>query len=205
MGSFFSTQSDENEYPDYDYVPPHEILVTPSQIEEIVTDLADRVSGNYAESNGLVLVCVLKGAVPFMTDLSRKIEVAHEVRYITAKSYLGTESTGTVDVKYTEPLNVAGKDVIIVDDIVDTGLTLKTLVQKIKDEENPRSVACCTLLEKGKHDDKVYVEYVGISIEDKFVFGYGLDVDEKYRHLPYIAAMVDGDDSSDSSDSSDSD
>lgn len=203
MGSFFSTQSDEDvAKAAYGYVPKHNIIMSESQIEEAVAYLAEIINDDYDESENLVLVCVLKGAVQFMTDLSRQIEVPHEHRYITAQSYLGTESTGEVAVAYNEPLNVAGKDVIIVDDIIDTGLTLKTLVEKIKSEENPASVKCCTLLDKpSRRRHNIEADYVGKSIDDVFVFGYGLDVNENYRHLPYIAVMADS--SSEESTSSD--
>jgi hypoxanthine phosphoribosyltransferase len=187
MGNFFSIAhigdgldlSDDSEY---------EILFSEDDIEEMVSDVANKINHDYANSNGLVLVCVLKGAVPFMADLSRQIIVPHEHRYITAKSYLGTESTGDIKIISNEPLNIDGKDVIIIDDIADSGLTLQTLVKKMFAEENPLSVQCCVLLNKEcKRKHNVAIKYSAATIDDHFVIGYGLDLDEKYRHLPYIA------------------
>lgn len=168
------------------------LLYHADEIDGFVGNIAVRINMHYENSDRLVLVCVLKGAALFMADLTRKITVPHEHRYITAKSYIGTESAGKVEVAMIENLDLAGKDVIIVDDIVDTGLTLKTLVEKIS-LLGPRSVECCTLLDKrSRRQCDVNVRYVGKVIEDHFVVGYGLDFDEKYRNLPYIAIKTTG-------------
>lgn len=206
MGNFFGTGSNYNDTENANE-ENFEIVLTKDAIDYAVDSLAEEINDDYADTKGLVLVCVLKGAVPFMIDLSRKITVPHEHRYITAKSYLDTESTGDVQIISNEPLNIYDKDVIIINDIINTGLTLNTLVKKIREEENPKSLECCVLLNKSsKRKYDVDVKYYGVTIDDEFVIGYGLDCNEKYRNLPYIAIMEpttltsssdDGDDSKD--------
>jgi hypoxanthine phosphoribosyltransferase len=162
------------------------VLYDEDEIADAVHNVAEEITEDY-RGKEVVLVCVLKGAVFFMADLSRVLGVPHEHRYITASSYLDDQSTGKVTITEMGTLNVEGKHVIIVEDIVDTGLTLKTLVEHIQEKEKPASIACCALLDKpSKRVHEVDVKYTGIEIEDQFVLGYGLDYNEKYRDLPFI-------------------
>lgn len=166
------------------------VLYDEDDISEAVQTVAEEIAEDY-RGKEVVLVCVLKGAVFFMADLSRALCIPHEHRYITASSYLNDQSTGKVTITEMGALNVEGKHVIIVEDIVDTGLTLKTLVEHILEKERPASIACCALLDKpSKRVHEVEVKYIGIEIEDQFVLGYGLDYNEKYRDLPFIGVYT---------------
>ena len=158
------------------------ILYGTDVINATVQKLATQISHDYKDKK-LVLVGVLKGAASFMNDLSRAITIPHEWRFITAKSYIGTQSSGKVLVSDNK-LDVEGKDILFVEDIIDTGLTLKTLVEHVKVRENAATIECCALLDKiSKREHTVNVKYIGIPIEDKFVVGYGLDYDGYGRNL----------------------
>lgn len=150
--------------------------------EEISRDVAN-------DSENLVLVCVLKGAMVFMADLMRHLPTSVTCDFLRLSSYSGTKSTGRVrfDFDLTQPIK--GKDVLIVEDIVDTGRSMHFLLKALEARE-PKSLSICTLLDKpGRRVKQVPIRYTGFSIEDRFVIGYGLDLEGRYRNLPYIAAL----------------
>ena len=167
-----------------------EILVTEDEIEQIVTRLGKEIDRDYADKN-LVIVCVLKGSVMFTIDLSKKLNTVCEMEFVRTYSYgNGTESNGEVQMKidFDRP-DMADCDVLIIEDIVDSGNTLKFLVDHIK-SKGPRSVKTCAFLDKpSRRKVPIDPDYVGKEIPDKFVFGYGLDLFEKYRDLPYVAVV----------------
>ena len=167
-----------------------EILVTEDEIEQIVTRLGKEIDRDYADKN-LVIVCVLKGSVMFTIDLSKKLNTVCEMEFVRTYSYgNGTESSGEVQMKidFDRP-DIADCDVLIIEDIVDSGNTLKFLVDHIK-SKGPRSVKTCAFLDKpSRRKVDIDPDYVGKEIPDKFVFGYGLDLFEKYRDLPYVAVV----------------
>ena len=167
-----------------------EILVTEDEIEQIVTRLGKEIDRDYADKN-LVIVCVLKGSVMFTIDLSKKLNTVCEMEFVRTYSYgNGTESNGEVQMKidFDRP-DMADCDVLIIEDIVDSGNTLKFLVDHIK-SKGPRSVKTCAFLDKpSRRKVDIDPDYVGKEIPDKFVFGYGLDLFEKYRDLPYVAVV----------------
>ena len=167
-----------------------EILVTEAEIEEIVTRLGKEIDRDYADKN-LVIVCVLKGSVMFTIDLSKKLNTVCEMEFVRTYSYgNGTESNGDVQMKidFDRP-DMADCDILIIEDIVDSGNTLKFLVDHIK-SKGPRSVKTCAFLDKpSRRKVDINPDYVGKEIPDKFVFGYGLDLFEKYRDLPYVAVV----------------
>ena len=169
-----------------------EILVTEDEIEQIVTRLGKEIDRDYADKN-LVIVCVLKGSVMFTIDLSKKLNTVCEMEFVRTYSYgNGTESNGEVQMKidFDRP-DMADCDVLIIEDIVDSGNTLKFLVDHIK-SKGPRSVKTCAFLDKpSRRKVDIDPDYVGKEIPDKFVFGYGLDLFEKYRDLPYVAVVSD--------------
>ncbi|MDE2999417.1 MAG: hypoxanthine phosphoribosyltransferase [Gemmatimonadota bacterium] len=138
----------------------------------------------------LILLGVLKGALYFLADLSREISVAAEIEYISVASYgKSTKSSGVVRILKDLDRDIAGADVLLVEDIVDTGLTLEYLL-RILATRRPRSLKVCSLLNKpARRVVDVPVDYVGFTIPDEFVVGYGLDYDQRYRNLPYIAAL----------------
>ena len=167
-----------------------EILVTEDEIEQIVTRLGKEIDRDYADKN-LVIVCVLKGSVMFTIDLSKKLNTVCEMEFVRTYSYgNGTESNGEVQMKIDfDREDMSDCDVLIIEDIVDSGNTLKFLVDHIK-SKGPRSVKTCAFLDKpSRRKVDIDPDYVGKEIPDKFVFGYGLDLFEKYRDLPYVAVV----------------
>ena len=166
------------------------ILVPEAEIEQIVTRLGKEIDRDYADKN-LVIVCVLKGSVMFTIDLSKKLNTVCEMEFVRTYSYgNGTESNGDVKmlIDFDRP-DASECDFLIIEDIVDSGNTLKFLVDHIK-SKNPRSVKTCAFLDKpSRRKVDINPDYVGKEIPDKFVFGYGLDLFEKYRDLPYVAVV----------------
>lgn len=169
-----------------------DVMLTEDDIRKKVKELGKKISQDYKNSqNELILVGLLRGSFIFMADLSRAIEVGHEVDFITASSY-GKSTESNRDVKILKDLDedIRGKDVLIVEDIIDTGNTLSK-VQAILSLRAPRSLAICTLLDKpSRREVNVAVKYIGYSIPDEFVVGYGIDYAQHYRHLPYIGKVT---------------
>ena len=168
------------------------VLVTEEEIAEIVSRVADEINRDYADSeNKLVIVSVLKGAMPFTTDLMKKLNVVCELECIKASSYgMGTESNGKIKIALDfNRDDIAECDCLIVEDIVDSGNTLNFLVQHLKDK-GAKSVKTCTLLDKpSRRKVDFEPDYKGKVIPDEFVFGYGLDLFEEYRNLPFVAVV----------------
>jgi hypoxanthine phosphoribosyltransferase len=166
-----------------------EILVQPDDLQHRVRELGEEITRDYAGKQPL-LVCVLKGAVFFLSDLMRAIDLPCEVDFMAVSSYgSATQSSGVVRILKDLDAVIADRDVIIVEDIVDSGLTLQYLLRNLKARE-PASLAVCALLTK---PDRLQVDlsprYVGFEIPDRFAIGYGLDHAEQYRNLPYVAAL----------------
>jgi hypoxanthine phosphoribosyltransferase len=163
-------------------------LFTVEQIQQRVRELAERISEEY-EGKNLLAVGILRGAFMFMSDLVRAIRVPLTVDFIIASSYLKTDTTGEVKVHYDVREDVTDKDVLFVEDIVDTGITLNQLRERIL-ARRPRSLKICTFLDKRERRVvDVPLDYVGFEIPNQFVVGYGLDYDNKFRNLPYIAVF----------------
>ena len=164
-------------------------LVVPDALQERVRDLAAAISSDYAGKR-LLLVCVLKGAVFFLSDLMRHIDIPVEVDFMAVASYgSATDSSGVVRILKDLDMPLEGRDVLIVEDIVDSGLTLQYLLRNLG-SRNPASLEVCSLLTKpSRRKVDLPVRYIGFEIPDRFVVGYGLDYDERYRNLPYIAAL----------------
>jgi len=163
-------------------------LFTVEQIQQRVRELAERISEEY-EGKNLLAVGILRGAFMFMSDLVRAIKVPLTVDFIIASSYLKTDTTGEVKVHYEIREDVTDKDVLFVEDIVDTGVTLNQLRERIL-ARRPRSLKICTFLDKRERRVvDVPLDYVGFEIPNQFVVGYGLDYDNKFRNLPYIAVF----------------
>jgi hypoxanthine phosphoribosyltransferase len=165
-------------------------LLAADTIQQRVRGLAEEIRADHAD--GVHLVCVLKGAFVFLADLARALDGEATLDFIAVSSYgLSTRSSGQVQLLKDLDAPIEGRDVVIVEDIVDTGLTLIYL-QDILRARAPRSLRTACLLSKpSRRQVDVKVEYVGFTIEDKFVVGYGLDYGEKYRNLPYIAVIGD--------------
>jgi hypoxanthine phosphoribosyltransferase len=173
-------------------VPPASIgeaLVTQEDLERRVRELGAEISRDY-EGKDLFLVGVLKGAVFFLSDLMRAIDVPCEVDFMAVASYgSSTDSSGVVRILKDLDATIEGKDVLIVEDIIDSGLTLSYLLRTLKARE-PRSLEVCALLTKPERREvDLPIRYTGFEIPNKFVIGYGLDHAERYRNLPYVAVL----------------
>lgn len=160
-------------------------LISKEELQKRVEEMAKQISKDY-EGKDITFICILKGSVFFTVDLAKNIPSNVKLEFIRVSSYHGTESTGKIELKLDLKEDIEGKDIIIIEDIVDTGRTLSYLKEHLKTKK-PKSLKICTLLDKKERRVcEIEPEYVGFNIPDKFVLGYGLDVDELYRNLPYI-------------------
>jgi hypoxanthine phosphoribosyltransferase len=167
-----------------------EVLVTEEQIQAKVRELGQRLAADYADTE-VTLVSVLKGSLPFMADLMRAIPIPVQIDLMEVSSYGGTstETSGLVRILKDLSSSIAGKDVLIVEDIIDTGLTLNYLLRYLRGK-NPRSLRICALLDKpARRLVEIPIDYRGFTIPDQFVVGYGLDYREFYRNLPFIGVL----------------
>ena len=166
-----------------------DVLISAEQLQQRITDLAAQIDRDYASSERLVCIGVLKGAVFFLTDLIRQLQVPVAVDFFQVSSYRESTTPGELRVRKDIDLPVRGQDVLIVEDIVDTGYTLRTILDMFR-FRGARTVRLCALLDKrSRREVDVSVDYCGFEIEDRFVVGYGLDFDERYRNLPYIGYL----------------
>ena len=164
------------------------ILVSKEEIQEICKRLGAEITEDY-QGKKLILICVLKGAFVFLADLIREIDLPCEVDFMSVSSYSGQHSTGVVKIVKDLDSDISGKHVLIVEDIVDSGLTLKHLSELLK-TRNPASVRICTAFDKPERRKvEIFVDYIGLEIPDEFIVGYGLDLDEYYRNLPEVAVL----------------
>ncbi|HSB06584.1 MAG TPA: hypoxanthine phosphoribosyltransferase [Thermodesulfobacteriota bacterium] len=156
------------------------------EIDSIVKDLADRISKDYAQRE-VVLVCILKGAFMFLSDLVRHLRIPVQIDFVRLASYgAGMRSSGRIEITKDIETSLEGKDVLIIEDIIDSGRTLLFLKERLT-LANPRSVRICALLnKKERREVNIEVDYIGKEIEDVFVVGYGIDFNEAYRNLPEI-------------------
>ena len=169
----------------------HEIVLSESQIEEKVRELGSEITNDYSDKSPII-VGILKGSVTFLADLIRSIDLQLSIDFIEVSSY-GSEmkSSGVVRILHDMKASIEGLDVLLVDDIVDTGLTLAYLVENLS-TRHPRSLKVCALLDKKearKPEIALKMDYIGFEVPNRFLVGYGLDYDEKYRNLPFIAAI----------------
>ncbi|MDA8244678.1 MAG: hypoxanthine phosphoribosyltransferase [Elusimicrobia bacterium] len=168
-----------------------EILISPEELSSGIGKLGERISADYA-GRCLTLVGVLKGSVFFLTDLARRITTDVRLDFMMLSSYAGAQSTGVVRIALDLKESIEDSDVLIVEDIVDSGLTMNYLLPNLK-TRRPRSLEICTLLDKpSRRKAQVPIKYAGFTIPDKFVVGYGLDYNGIYRNLPYIGVLKEG-------------
>jgi hypoxanthine phosphoribosyltransferase len=168
-----------------------EILVEEDQLRARIAELGEEIS-TYYDGRDLLLIGVLKGAVFFMADLMRHLTVPCEVDFMAISSYgASTDSSGVVRILKDLDINIEGRNVLVVEDIIDSGLTLSYLVRNLESRE-PASLEVCALLTKpGRREIDVDVRWVGFEIPNRFVIGYGLDFAERYRNLPYVGVLHD--------------
>ena len=171
-------------------MPQPEVLISEEEIRDRVDELAAKISADYADEEEIVLIGVLKGAFIFLADLSRRLTIPRHIEFIAVSSYEhGSVRSGAVRLVMDVRRPVEGKHVLIVEDIVDTGHTLHYLIEMLK-SRNPASVRTCALLHKEHMTEvDVDIDYLGFTIGDEWVVGYGLDYDEKDRTLPYIGII----------------
>jgi hypoxanthine phosphoribosyltransferase len=166
------------------------ILIPSDRLQARIYELGAQISRDYGDSRPL-LVCVLKGGVMFLSDLSRALSIPHEFDFMAISSYGGkrVESSGIVRIIMDLNASIEDRHVLIVEDIIDTGHTLHYIIETFK-TRNPTSLKICTLLNKpDRRDVPIKLDYVGFDIPNEFVVGYGLDFDELYRNLPYIGVL----------------
>ncbi|HGJ5898681.1 hypoxanthine phosphoribosyltransferase [Arsenophonus apicola] len=169
-----------------------EVMISEADVKQRIDEMAKEIVEHYKSlQDEFVLVGLLKGSFIFMADLCRKIDIPHEVDFMTVSSY-GNGMTSSRDVKIIKDLDedIRGKHVLIVEDIIDSGNTLKKVRQILK-LRGPKSVAICALLDKpSRREVEVPVEWTGFAIQDEFVVGFGIDYAQQYRHLPYIGHVI---------------
>lgn len=166
-----------------------EVMLSEETVDAKIRVLGEQISKDYAGKQ-VHLVCILKGSVFFTCELAKRITVPVTMDFMSVSSYgSGTASSGNVKIVKDLDQSICGKDVIVIEDIIDSGNTLSCLLELLADRQ-PNSLRLCTLLDKPERRVKdVYVDYTGFQIPDKFVVGYGLDYDQKYRNLPYIGVV----------------
>jgi len=168
------------------------IMISSEEIKAKVKELGEKINAHYAQSDKeLVLIGLLRGSVIFMADLCRAIEKPHELDFMTVSSYVNGTTVSSRDVKILKDLDgeIHGKDVLVVEDIIDSGNTLSKVVEMLQ-TRNPNSIELCTLVSKpSRREIPLEVKFLGFEVEDRFIVGYGLDFDQKYRHLPFIGEI----------------
>jgi hypoxanthine phosphoribosyltransferase len=175
--------------PSYPYDFIDEVLFSQEQIEQRVSEIGAQITNDYRDSEKLLLLGLLRGSVMFVTDLMRKVHHPLTMDFMSVSSYAGNVSTGFIRIDSDHKTNINGWDVILIDDIVDSGYTIYT-IRKLLADRKPKSLKVCALLDKvNQHKVDIAIDYVGFEIPDDFVVGYGLDIDEKGRNLPYIASV----------------
>lgn len=171
-----------------------EVLIDTPTLQARIKELGQQISTDYLERRPLLLVCILKGGVMFLADLMRHVNVPHSIDFMAISSYGGgiREASGRVRIDMDLKQDIAGKHILIVEDIIDSGHTLKYIMNVLETRE-PASIQICTLLSKpSRREVDVQVNYIGFEIPDKFVFGYGLDLDEYFRNLPFVGVVQPG-------------
>jgi hypoxanthine phosphoribosyltransferase len=170
-----------------------EILIDEETLQKRIKELGAEISKDY-QGKDLLLVCILRGGILFLTDLIRQISVPHTIDFMAVSSYgVGSRhSTGQARISLDLITNIHERDVLLIEDIVDSGYTIQAVVELLASRK-PKSLKVCTLLDKAERREvTVPIDYRGFVIPDKFIFGYGLDLDEYYRNLPFIATLAEG-------------
>lgn len=168
-----------------------EILISEEQLQVRIAEMGAEISRDFSDKNNLLLICILRGGVLFLTDLMRKITVPHAIEFMAVSSYgVGNrETSGHVRITLDLNVDIRDRNVILVEDIIDSGHTIAAVLDLLGTRK-PASLCVCTLLDKAdRREVFVPVKYTGFSIPNKFVFGYGLDIDDYYRNLPFIGVV----------------
>ncbi len=170
-------------------IPTPKTLISAGELQSRIDEIAREINRDYADSDLLICVGVLKGSVFFMVDLLKRVTAPVAVDFFQTASYGGAKIPGEVRIKKDLDLSIRGRDVLLIEDIVDTGYTLRTILDLLR-FRGAKSVKLCALLDKaGAREVEVPIDYCGFPIENVFVVGFGLDFDERYRNLPYIGVL----------------
>ena len=165
-------------------------VISADKLKKRVAELADTINRDYNSIDNIVMICNLKGAFVFLADLFREIKIPVSIDFIATSSYNGIETEGNVRIVKDLKMDIRGKNIILVEDIVDTGYTLDYVIRYLE-LHKPNSIKVCTLLDKrSKRKIDVHIDYIGFIVDDVFLVGYGLDYNEKYRELNYIAELI---------------
>ena len=160
-------------------------LISREQIEKRLFELAEQLDKDYQEKE-IIALCVMRGSVFFATELTLKMKTKMQLEFITLSSYDGTESSGKINLLTDLRESIENKDVLIIEDIIDTGRTMSYLLEYLK-SKNPRSLKLCFLADKpSRREVEVPIDYIGFEVPNKFIVGYGFDIDNYYRNIPYI-------------------
>lgn len=168
-----------------------EVLISSENLQRRIAELGEQISIDYAGKGELLLICILRGGVLFLTDLMRQISIPHAIEFMAVSSYGvgGRQSTGQIRISLDLNVDIFNKHVLIVEDIIDSGHTIAAILELLSTRK-PASLNVCTLLDKvERREVEVPIRYCGFSIPNKFVFGYGLDIDDYYRNLPFIGVV----------------
>jgi hypoxanthine phosphoribosyltransferase len=168
-----------------------ETLIDEETLQSRIVEIGKEISRDYAGTDNLLLICILRGGIVFLVDLMRHLTVPHQIDFMAISSYGAgaRESDGNVRVTLDLQTNIRDKDVLLVEDIIDSGHTIAHVLELLSTRQ-PRSLKVCSLLDKAERREVVVpIHYRGFDIADKFVFGYGLDLDEYYRNLPFIGVV----------------
>ena len=166
------------------------ILLHESTILSRLDQLAQQITEDFRDKSNITVISILNGSFVFMADLLRRIPLPIQIDCWSVSSYHGTKSKGEINFRQHEIANVRDRHVLLLDDILDSGLTLATIEERLLYEKSAKTVSCCVLLEKNvQRTSDIKVDYVGFNIENEFVVGYGLDYNENYRNLPYIGVL----------------
>ena len=171
-----------------------EILIDEQTLQQRIAELGQQISADYADADDLLLVCVLKGGTLFLADLMRQITVPHHIDFMAVSSYgaRSRQSSGAVRIEMDLHTDIAGRNLLIVEDIIDSGHTLDYIIRTLKARQPDQIRICALLSKRERREVDIPVDYIGFEIPNKFVFGYGLDLDEFYRNLPFIGVVRPG-------------
>lgn len=166
------------------------VLIDEKTLQERINELAEQITNDY-EGKEITIICILKGSMYFFTDLTKRIKLDTNIEFMRLSSYVGENSTGKVNIKLDLESSIKDKDILIVEDIIDSGKTMAFLLDYLA-LKNPNSIKLCVLLDKPERRtvENINADYVGFTIPNRFVIGYGLDLDEKYRNLPEINCIT---------------
>lgn len=163
-------------------------LISKEELDKRITELAEEIDKDY-QGKEITIVCVMRGAVFFTVELTLKMKTKLKYEFITISSYEGENSTGEVMLRTDLRESIEGKDVLIVEDIVDTGRSMKYLLEHLK-SKNPRTLKVCALANKAERREvEVPIDYLGFEVPNKYIVGFGFDIDNNYRNLPYVATL----------------